>query len=74
MPTFIKRYQGMIHSTEAIKAGREETETSTGLMLAEFANAAVETVMAEEGKSYLIQMAISELSEGEVKDAAKKGS
>ena len=72
MPTFIKQYQNIIHSNDAIKLGEAAVEDATGKMLAIYLNDIVDTVMKAPDKSYLIQWAISELNEDEVKNAIKE--
>jgi hypothetical protein len=72
MPKFIKQYQNIIHSNDAIKLGESEVEEATGKILAIYLNDIVETVMSTPDKAYLIQWAISELDDDEVKDAIKE--
>lgn len=69
MPTFIKKYQNIIHSNDAIKLGRKEVAEATGVVLTDFMNDILDNVMPTPDKSYLIQWAISELTEEEVRDA-----
>lgn len=73
MPTFIKQYQNIIHSNDAIKLGESEVEEATSKILAIYLNDIVDTVLSVPDKSYLIQWAISELNDDEVKDAVKEG-
>ena len=72
MPTFIKKYQNIIHSNDAIKLGRKEVAEATGVVLTDFMNDILDNVMPTTDKSYLIQWAISELTEEEVRDATKE--
>ena len=72
MPTFIKKYQNIIHSNDAIKLGRKEVAEATGVVLTDFMNDILDNVMPTPDKSYLIQWAISELTEEEVRDATKE--
>jgi hypothetical protein len=74
MPTFIKQYQNIIHSNDAIKLGRKEVAEATGVILTDFMNDILDNVMPTADRSYLIQWAISELTEEEVPDAIKEGS
>jgi hypothetical protein len=73
MPKFLNQYQSIINSKDARDMGFEAAKDATGRMLNDFFEEIVATIMNEGDKIYLVQWAISELSEDE-QHAIKKGS